>query len=378
VITNYLVLFNPYENAEKIRQIIDQAGIQTWLVNLAWGLIIFFFILALYRALITQSPSDALEALLRAGIAGFLVKNSWILTDFAVDFFEFAHSLGSHVLHNLGDWNTLQAVTADLQSMVNLVKAPGFIEAVTNTGRAMLMAVYAAMVNLGVAVFWALTMALYNFMVFMALVTLKIAILLAPLVFAMVITRYTQRFLWEWLQVILHAALVVMLAQVLIGFVIQDAVASHVRKMVELVNTGQLSPGDMFRFPFQVILGLLIGFFAMLNVQGIASAFVGRVESVFGATMAAVYAGRVAGGLFSRTAGYVTERAVRGVRLAAQAQGEGGGGQPGGGQPGGGTGGPPTAQPTGSISMGPSGGTVDFSSQVATVGSGQIPWMPHV
>src|SRR2546428_6081869 len=57
------------------------------------------------------------------------------------------------------------------------------------------------------------------------------------------------------------------------------------------------------KVPVAALVGLGVGIFALLNVQGLASAFVGRVESGAGATRAAFVGSRLAGSASGMMAG---------------------------------------------------------------------------
>ena len=136
----------------------------------------------------------------------------------------------------------------------------------------------------------------------MALVTLVVATLVAPLSFAFLAHRFTQPFVFEWLQVILHASLVILLAQAIVGIVVSLAVVKPLQDFVEMAKAGGNTLG-VVKMPVAALIGLGVGIFALLNVQGLASAFVGRVESVAGATMAAFVGFRLAGSASGMIAG---------------------------------------------------------------------------
>src|SRR5207302_2890778 len=106
-----------------------------------------------------------------------------------------------------------------------------------------------------------------------------------PLSFAFLAHRFTQPFVFEWLQVILHASLVILLAQAIVGIVVSLTVVKPLQDFVEMAKAGGSTLG-VVRMPVAALIGLGVGIFALLNVQGLASAFVCLVELLAGATMA--------------------------------------------------------------------------------------------
>jgi hypothetical protein len=64
------------------------------------------------------------------------------------------------------------------------------------------------------------------------------------------------------------------------------------------------------RIPVEALIGLGVGIFALLNVQALASSFVGRAESVAGATVAAFVGARLVGSLPGVVSGLVATRAA--------------------------------------------------------------------
>jgi hypothetical protein len=194
--------------------------------------------------------------------------------------------------------------------------------------------------------FFVIAMVIYNFLVFSALVTVTIAAFLAPLWLAAAASRFVQPFLWEWIQVVLHAGVVLFIAQAIMGIVVAVSVIDPINKFAEALENAQASGSinvalENMRMPIVALVGLGVGIFALLNVQGIASSFVGRVESVGGATAAAMFMAVGA----TRLAGAALRFGDRSARSVGSAIAEPAGPPPRGGQndpgrgPGGGGGG---------------------------------------
>ncbi len=289
--------FSPEAAATRLQEVIVATGVQGYLRTAGIGLIILFCLLNLYRALLAGSGQAVIDAFLRAGIAGLLVQNSDLLAAAAVFFFRFMAAIGGQVNSLLGDWQSVAAVDQLLRELWNAMWASwdkGLVDAFVNLGENIVFALTAALTTLLFVLFYVIAIAIYNFLVFMALVTLVIATLVAPLSFAFLAHRFTQPFVFEWLQVILHASLVIMLAQAIVGVVVSLAVVKPLQDFVDMARTGGTTLG-VIKMPVAALIGLGVGIFALLNVQGMASAFVGRVESVAGATVAALVGLRLAG-----------------------------------------------------------------------------------
>jgi len=297
--------FSPELAATRLQEVIAASGAQWHLRAAGIGLILVFCLLNLYRALLAGSGSAVVEAFLRAGIAGLLVQNSDLLAGAAVSFFRFMQAVGSQVNAQLGDWQTVATLDQLLRDLWGALWASwdqGLVDTILNLGENLVFGLMAALTTILFVVFYVIAIAIYNFLVFMALVTLVVATLVAPLSFAFLAHRFTQPFVFEWLQVILHASLVILLAQAIVGIVVSLAVVKPLQDFVEMAKAGGNTLG-VVKMPVAALIGLGVGIFALLNVQGLASAFVGRVESVAGATMAAFVGFRLAGSASGMIAG---------------------------------------------------------------------------
>jgi hypothetical protein len=289
--------FSPEGAATRLQEIIAASGAQDHLRIVGIGLILLFCLLSLYRALLAGSGPAVVEAFLRAGIAGLLVQNSDLFAAAAVSFFRFMQVIGSQINARLGDWQTVAGVDQTLHELWAALWASwdrGLVSAIGNLGEHVMFGLLASLTTVLFVFFYVIVIAIYNFLVFTALMTLVLATLVAPLSFAFLAHRFTQPFVFEWLQVILHASLVILLAQAIVGIVVSLAVLQPLQDFVDMAKTGGTSLG-VIKIPVAALVGLGVGIFALLNVQGLASAFVGRVESVAGATMAAFLGLRLAG-----------------------------------------------------------------------------------
>jgi hypothetical protein len=305
-------LFSPEAAATRLQEIIVASGAQDHLRTASIGLLFLFCLLNLFHALLAGSGPLVVDAFLRAGIAGLLVQNSDLVAVAAVSFFRFLQAIGSQVNAQFGDWQTVAAIDQILRDLWGVLWASwdtGLFSALGTLGEHVVFGLTAALTTLLFVVFYVAAIAIYDFLVFMALVTLVLAALVAPLSFAFLGHRSTQSFAFEWLQAILHASLVILLAQAIVGIVVSLAVVQPLRDFVDVARSGGTTLG-VIKIPVEALIGLGVGIFALLNVQGLASSFVGRAESVAGATVAAFVGARLAGSLPGVVSGWVASRAA--------------------------------------------------------------------
>lgn len=363
------IIFSPEDAARRIDELIKQSQSPAILQAIAYTIIALFFILHLYRALGEGNPHLVVEGVLRAGIAAALVRNHPYIVNIAVDWFAGMAALGQYVQGALGNWDQVNALHSELQRITELLNQ-GFgvgtvWDKLANLGTYIIYAFSATATHILFALFFAVTMLIYNFLVFMAMVTMVIAAFLAPLVLATPSSRFLQPFMWEWLQVVLHAGLVMFIAQAIMGVVVDQSLVKPISDFAQDLAKAQAS-GDIdvalqaAKIPIAALVGLGVGVFALLNVQGIASAFLGRVESVAGATAAAMFftigTGRLAGGRWREYwSDYSRRHAIpvpstSGPPGPAGAPGTGGAGGP---RPGGAParGGPTLGRPAGSLDL---------------------------
>lgn len=305
-------LFSPEAAATRLQEIIVASGAQGHLRTAGIGILLFFCLLNLFRALLAGSGPLVVDAFLRAGIAGVLVQNSDWVAVASVSFFRFMQAIGSQVNAQFGDWQTVAAIDQILRDLWGALWASwdsGLFSALGNLGEHVVFGLTAALTTILFVVFYVAAIAIYEFLVFMALVTLVLATLVAPLSFAFLGHRATQSFAFEWLQAILHASLVILIAQAIVGIVVSLAVVQPLRDFVEVARSGGTTLG-VVRIPVEALIGLGVGIFALLNVQSLASSFVGRAESVAGATVAAFVGARLVGSLPGVVSAWTASRAA--------------------------------------------------------------------
>lgn len=321
--TFFELLFSPSDFVNLIvREIAGNPAVTTWLLRIGVLLAAFLFLWNLYMALAQQSPGLVTDALIRAAIVGTIFANLPFVGKVLTDFHSALSAIGFAVFDAVGAGRAMDEALVRLEDAINTaagaITGLGLFDAV----KFIFIAIYAAAIMLLFLAFMVVAIAIYNFLLLGSYVTLAVAVLLTPLSLACLASRSTQNFVFEWLQVVLHSALVAMLTKVVAGIIVNVAVADRI---LAYANGIVAASGD-FGQMMQAIVGLkelvpaivmlAIGLFTLLNVQGIASAFVGRVESVAGALAGLYFAGRMVSRPVAAAAGALAPRGAWGFPTA--------------------------------------------------------------
>jgi len=299
----FRLMFDPADFASRIINVIGaNPAITQWTVRIGILLAAFLFLWNLYMALIHQSPAMVTDALFRAAIVGTIMANLPFVSTVIVDFHRALSAIGTAVFEALGGQSGFDRALFALQEAMEaaLGKVGGnWWQFITGGLSVLFMAVYTAAVFIVFLVFMVIAVAIYNFLLFGSYVMLGVAVLMIPLSLACLASRSTQGFAYEWLQVVLHSSLIAMLTKAVAGIILNFAVASSIENYARQISAAQ-DVEQLFRAVagianlLPVVVMLAIGIFTLLNVQGIASAFVGRVESVAGALAGMYFAARAA------------------------------------------------------------------------------------
>lgn len=295
-------LFNPEMFTTLIvEKIAGNPAITTWTRRVAVLLTAFLFLWNLYISLTHQSPSGVTDALVRAAIVGTILANLPFVAWVVVSFHRALSAIGITVFDALGGASAfdqaLERLHQALQVAADGIAGMGLFDAF----RFIFVTLFAVAITVLLLLFMIIAIAVYNFLLFGSYLALAVAVLLVPLSLACLASRSTQNFAFEWLQVVLHSALVAMLATAAAGIIVNVAIVDRITQYAEGILQAQ---GD-FQKMLMAILGLkelvpvivmlAVGIFTLLNVQGLASAFVGRVESVAGALAGLYFAARAVG-----------------------------------------------------------------------------------
>ncbi len=300
-------VFREYFKAEIVaKTIVDQiAGnpaVTTWLMRIGVLLAALFFLYNLHMALLTQQSGWVTEALLRAAVVGTVFANLGFVAQTIVDLHKAMSAIGGVV------FDALAGPVRFGETLVNLDRARELVrQAIGNHHWADLGAhirslqiVFMTYVPMFLfLLFIGFAIALYNFLLISSYLMLGLAVIMIPISIACFVTRSMQRFTYEWFQVILHSSIIALLAKAAVGLIANMAILEQMNGYANRVMEAAQNGGDVIRAAslqvgdiVPVILGTIVGAFTMLNIQGIASAFVGRVESVAGAVAGMYFAMR--------------------------------------------------------------------------------------
>jgi len=296
-------IFSPEDFARTIVEgIAGNRAITDWLLRIGVLLAAIFFLWNLYMGLAYQSPGAVTDALLRAAIVGTLFANLPFFAQVIVDFHRALGAIGEQVFSSLTNAQGLDAALTRLNGVIQqAMQQMGNLD-IWSLPRFFFTIITAVLILLLFVVFAIITFAIYNFLLFGSYLMLAVAVIMMPLSLACLATRSMQGFAYEWLQVVLHSALVVMLTKAIAGIVVNVGVAQQIENYAAAVE-GAIAEGSFeamlaaltgVQYIIPVAAMLLIGVFTLMNVQGVASAFVGRVESVAGAIAGMYFAARAA------------------------------------------------------------------------------------
>jgi hypothetical protein len=289
---DFPTVFRPETFVATITSLVATSGAWLWLQRVGILLAAIFFLYNLYMALATQSGSWVTEAVIRAGIVGAVLANLGVVVGAMIALHQAFSAIGGAIFDALAGPEVYQDVIAELNAARDAATA-----AAANQPWWQLVNAFGIMLStwipiLAFLLFIGAAIAIYNFLLFGSYLMLAMAVVMLPVSIAFFVTRSLQRFTYEWFQVVLHSSLIVMLAKAAAGIIGNQAVLEPIRDYARSVQAAAAAGGFAgidLRALVGALIGITIGMFSLLAVQGIASAFVGRVESVAG-SIAAMYA----------------------------------------------------------------------------------------
>jgi hypothetical protein len=287
---DFPIAFQPETFVATLVGLVGGSGVWTWAQRLGITLAALFFLYNLYMALASQSGQWVTDAIIRAAVVGAALANGGVIVDAMIALHQAFSAIGQLALNAFAGPQVFDEVLAAIQAARDAVmNAVG--GGLLGTLRALPVLFVTWIPLLLFFLFMAIAMAIYNFLLFGSYLMLGLAVVMMPISVAFFATRPMQRFTYEWFQVVIHSSLVVMLAKAAAGLIANQAVLQPVMAYAQSVQAaaaqGQLAAVDMGTL-LTAVIGLAIGIFSLMAVQGIASAFVGRVESVAG-SIAAMY-----------------------------------------------------------------------------------------
>lgn len=292
-----------------IYKVFATPAVSSGLMSIGMLLAGLFFVFNLYMGLVRQSGAGITEALIRAAFVGAMLANIGFILDAMIALHQGLAAIGEEIFQAIAGADRFHEVMAELNAARAAADAfvgagPfGIIKAIP-----IIISIY---IPLGIfMLFFLFALAVYNFVLFGSYLALGLAAILSPIWISFLISPMMQRFTFQWLQVVLHSALVVMLAKAAAGIlgslVVFEPILKYAASIRAAAEAGAWT-GIEVGLIFQALIGLILGGFALLAIQGLASAFVGHVESVAGsmvalwatARMAPKAIGAVAGGAIS-------------------------------------------------------------------------------
>ncbi len=291
-----------------VEKIADNPAVIGWVTRVGVLLAALFFVYNLHMALVTQQSGWVSEAVLRAAVVGVVLGNTGFIARVLVDLHGAMAAIGESVFEALGGPVSFGQVLIKLDRAREAIAQASAMYPFWQIG-AVISTLFATYVPFFIAMlFLGFSIAVYNFLLLGSYLMLALAVIMAPISIAFFATRSMQRFTYEWFQVVVHSALIVLLAKAAVGVVLNASVLGpmeeYANRLIELA--GQAERDDNWREAViaaaamsmkqlvPILLGAMVGAFTLLNVQGIASAFVGRVESVAGAIAGMYFAMRLA------------------------------------------------------------------------------------
>lgn len=290
-------LFRPETFVATLTQLVGSSGAWLWLQRIGMLLATILFLYNLYMALATQSGSWVTEALIRAAVVGAVLANADVVTNAIIALHQALSAIGEAVFEALSGPEIFQQVLDELRAAQQASSAAVANQPWWQLANALAILVSTWLPLLAFLLFVGAAIAIYQFLLFGSYLMLALAVVLLPISIAFFVSRSMQRFTYEWFQVVLHSALIVMLAKAAAGLIANHAVLAPIRdyaRAVQEAAAGGAAAWVDFRLLLGTLIGLTIGIFSLLAVQGIASAFVGRVESVAGAIAAMYMTARMA------------------------------------------------------------------------------------
>ncbi len=292
-------LFNVEAMVQKIIDgIARNPEVRDWFRRIGALLAAVFFLYNLYIAMATGQASLVSDSIFRAAVVGAVLTNLPSVAEVITSFHGAMAALGDLVFNELGGADAMDRALARLgearskimeaiRQRFDLWALPAFLSSLVMTVIPMIV----------MMLFVAVAAAIYQFLAMGSYLMLAFAVLMTPISVAFLATRSMQRFTYEWLQAVMHSALVILFAKAAVGIVVGvtflGPIEQYADRVIEAAKKGPehvLEEAVMDPRNFvHIVIGAIVGIFTLMNVQGIASAFVGRVESVAGA-IAGMYA----------------------------------------------------------------------------------------
>lgn len=298
-----LVRVNPEETVRLATDWINSTGLPSAVENTSWALFLVLFALQVIRGTAMGSGMAIQQALVRMLIGGTMLSMAPTINGWVRDGFMAFYGAGSTIWNNIVQPGLLAALTeyggrvATTMAVVTGVAWLGEttigdvagIDALGNT----LMQLFTSSVRITLFLLGAV-LALYMVLQFAAGLLIYLAQVFTPLAAAGLAHPNTEDWFGRWLRHVVHAMLLVLLANVLFGLAIQVGFVGPIQKQNEALKNvlGQLTSGNpavlksvfttaviSLLLPVTVIVGLVFGVLTMWQAETRVAAFLGAVAA---------------------------------------------------------------------------------------------------
>ncbi len=283
---------------EQIQGFVNATGIAASIARLGWGLLAMLFLFTIARAMTRGDGREIAEGFVRLLIAGTLLLSVEAITETSAQAFAAFSQAGFQVLGNITSAEAFeQAILRILATIggINLTVLLGQAAAGSVQDVWILSAiskgadVLSEMIRTGmllVGLLLALLYAVYYVITFTAKIILMLSSLLAPLSFAAVVHPRTEAFAWRWLRAVLHACLIVFLANLVLSAALYLGIIVPTQNISFSFNLADPTHwreqlGQTFQALWQLIImpvgalgALLFGVLCLLRIETFSAQFI--------------------------------------------------------------------------------------------------------
>ncbi len=283
---------------EQIQGFVNATGIAASIARLGWGLLAMLFLFTIARAMTRGDGREIAEGFVRLLIAGTLLLSVEAITETSAQAFAAFSQAGFQVLGNITSAEAFeQAILRILATIggINLTVLLGQAAAGSVQDVWILSAiskgadVLSEMIRTGmllVGLLLALLYAVYYVITFTAKIILMLSSLLAPLSFAAVVHPRTEAFAWRWLRAVMHACLIVFLANLVLSAALYLGIIVPTQNISFSFNLADPTHwrdqlGQTFQALWQLIImpvgalgALLFGVLCLLRIETFSAQFI--------------------------------------------------------------------------------------------------------
>lgn len=318
---------------EQIQGFVDATGIAASIDRLGWGLLAVLFLLGIARAMTRGDGREIAEAFIRLLIAGTLLLSVEAISEVAAQTFASFSQAGFQVLGNITSAEQFERAILRIlatigginltvllgQAAAGAVEDVWILSAISKGADVLGQMIRTGMLLVGLLL--ALLYAVFYVITFTAKIILMLASLLAPLSFAAVVHPRTEAFAWRWLRAVLHACLIVFLANLVLSAALYLGIivpSENISFSFNLADPGRWREqlNETFQALWQLVIlpvgalgALLFGVLCLLRVETFSAQFI----EAAGAGAMAAFAALPVNVVAARAIGRQVEGAIAGA-----------------------------------------------------------------